>query len=152
MLRQRLNDAYKEAMKSRDTRAISTMRMVLAQLKDRDIAARPGGNSAGIGEPEILDMLHKMVKQRQESIALYKQGNRPELAQQEQEEIAVIERFMPQQLGEAEAAAAVDAALRDSGAAGMKDMGKVMGLLKERFSGRLDFAKAGALVKQRLSS
>jgi len=92
-----------------------------------------------------------MVKQRQESIALYKQGNRPELAQQEQEEIAVIERFMPQQLGEAEAAAAVDAALRDAGAAGMKDMGKVMGLLKERFSGRLDFAKAGALVKQRLN-
>ena len=136
MLRQRLTDAYKEAMKSRDARAISTMRMVLAQLKDRDIAARPGGNSAGIGEAEILDML---------------QGNRPELAQQEQEEIAVIERFMPQQLGEAEAAAAVDAALRDAGAAGMKDMGKVMGLLKERFSGRLDFAKAGALVKQRLN-
>src|SRR5262249_39985643 len=150
-LRQRLNDAYKEAMKARDARAVSTLRLVLAQLKDRDIAARPAGNTGGIGEPEIVDMLHKMVKQRQESIVLYKQGNRPELVQQEQEEIAVIERFMPQRLSESEVAAAVDAAVRESGAASMKDMGKVMGLLKERFSGRLDFAKASALVKQRLS-
>ena len=151
VLRQRLNDAYKEAMKARDARAVSTMRMVLAQLKDRDIAARPGGNSAGIGEPEIVDMLHKMVKQRQESIVLYKQGNRPELVQQEEEEIAVIERFMPKQLDEGEAAAVVEAALSETGAASLKDMGKVMALLKERFSGRLDLGKAGALVKQRLT-
>jgi hypothetical protein len=151
VLRQRLNDAYKDAMKSRDARGVSTMRMVLAQLKDRDIAARPGGNSTGIAEPEILDMLGKMVKQRQESIVLYKQGNRPELVKQEEEEIAVIERFMPKQLSEAEAGAAVDAALKETGAASLKDMGKVMALLKERFSGRLDLGKAGALVKQRLS-
>ena len=151
MLRQRLNDAYKEAMKSRDTRCVSTMRMVLAQLKDRDIAARPGGNSTGIGEPEIVDMLHKMVKQRQESIALYKQGNRPELVRQEEEEIAVIERFMPKQLDGAEATAAVEAAMSETGATTLKDMGKVMAWLKERFSGRLDFARAGALVKQRLT-
>jgi uncharacterized protein YqeY len=152
MLRQRLNDAYKKAMKARDARGVSTMRMVLAQLKDRDIAARPSGNSAGIGEPEIVDMLQKMVKQRNESIALYQQGNRPELVRQEEEEISIIERFMPKQLSEAEAAAAVEAALNESGAASLKDMGKVMGLLKERYSGRLDFTKAGALVKQRLSS
>ena len=138
-------------MKSRDARGVSTLRMMLAQLKDRDIAARPGGNSAGIGEPEIVDMLHKMVKQRHESIALYKQGNRPELVRQEEEEIAVIERFMPKQLDEAEATAAVEAALSEASAETLKDMGRVMALLKQRFSGRLDFAKAGALVKQRLT-
>jgi uncharacterized protein YqeY len=152
VLRQRLNDAYKDAMKSRDARGVSTMRMVLAGLKDRDIAARPAGNAGGIGDSEIVDMLQKMVKQRQESIALYKQGNRPELVQQEEEEIAVIERFLPKQLSEAEAAAAIDAVLAETGAASVKDMGKVMGLLKERYAGRLDPAKAGALVKQRLSA
>jgi uncharacterized protein len=151
MLRQRLNDALKEAMKARDQRAVSTLRMVLAQLKDRDIAARPAGNSAGIGEGEIEEMLLKMVKQRQESIALYKQGNRPDLVQQEEEEIAVIERFMPKQLGEAELAAAVEAAVAETGAQSIKDMGKVMAKLKERFPGRMDFAKAGQLVKQRLA-
>jgi uncharacterized protein YqeY len=151
MLRSRLTDALKEALKARDQRSVSTLRMVLAQLKDRDIAARPGGNATGIGEGEIVEMLGKMIKQRQESIVLYKQGNRPDLVQQEQEEIAVIERFLPRQLDEAETAAAIDAALAESGAESVKDMGKVMGLLKERFAGRLDFAKVGALVKQRLS-
>jgi uncharacterized protein len=151
VLRQRLNDAYKDAMKSRDARGISTMRMVLAALKDRDIAARPAGNTGGIGESEIVDMLQKMVKQRQESIALYKQGNRPELVQQEEEEIAVIERFLPKQLSETEAASAIDSVLAETKAASVKDMGKVMAMLKERYAGRLDFAKAGALVRQRLS-
>ena len=151
MLRQRLNDALKEAMKSRDLRSVSTIRLVLAQLKDRDIAARPGGNTSGIGEGEIVEMLGKMVKQRQESIVLYKQGNRPDLVQQEEEEIAIIERFMPKQLDGAESAAAIDAALAETGAQSLKDMGRVMALLKERFAGRLDFAKAGALVKQRLA-
>jgi uncharacterized protein YqeY len=151
MLRSRLTDALKEALKGRDQRSVSTLRMVLAQLKDRDIAARPGGNAAGIADGEIVEMLGKMIKQRQESIVLYKQGNRPDLVQQEREEIAVIERFLPRQLDEAETAAAIDAALAESGAQSVKDMGKVMGLLKERFAGRLDFAKVGALVKQRLS-
>ena len=151
MLRQRLNDALKEAMKARDQRSVSTLRLVLAQLKDRDIAARPAGNASGIGEGEIEEMLLKMVKQRQESIVLYKQGNRPDLVQQEEEEIAVIERFMPKQLDEAEAAAAVEAAIAETGAQSVKEMGKVMAKLKGRFAGRMDFAKAGALVKQRLS-
>jgi len=151
MLRQRLNDALKAAMKARDQRSVSTLRLVLAQLKDRDIAARPAGNASGIGEAEIEEMLLKMVKQRQESIALYKQGNRPDLVQQEEEEIAVIERFMPKQLDAAEAAAAVEAAIAETGAQSVKEMGKVMAKLKERFAGRMDFAKAGALVKQRLS-
>ena len=151
MLRQRLNDALKEAMKARDQRSVSTLRLVLAQLKDRDIAARPAGNASGIGEGEIEEMLLKMVKQRQESIVLYKQGNRPDLVQQEEEEIAVIERFMPKQLDEAAAAAAAEAAIAETGAQSIKEMGKVMAKLKERFAGRMDFAKAGALVKQRLS-
>jgi len=151
MLRQRLNDALKAAMKARDQRSVSTLRLVLAQLKDRDIAARPAGNASGIGEGEIEEMLLKMVKQRQESIVLYKQGNRPDLVQQEEEEIAVIERFMPKQLDEEEAAAAVEAAIAETGAQSVKEMGKVMAKLKERFAGRMDFAKAGALVKQRLS-
>jgi len=151
MLRQRLNDALKEAMKARDLRTVSTIRLVLAQLKDRDIAARPGGNTSGIAEGEIVEMLGKMVKQRQESIVLYKQGNRPDLVQHEEEEIAIIERFMPKQLDGEESAAAIDAALAETGAQSLKDMGRVMALLKERFAGRLDFAKAGALVKQRLA-
>ena len=151
MLRQRLNDALKEAMKARDQRSVSTLRLVLAQLKDRDIAARPAGNASGISEGEIDEMLLKMVKQRQESIVLYKQGNRPDLVQQEEEEIAVIERFMPKQLDEAEAAAAAEAAIAETGAQSIKEMGKVMAKLKERFAGRMDFAKAGALVRQRLS-
>ena len=151
MLRQRLNDALKEAMKARDQRSVSTLRMVLAQLKDRDIAARPAGNASGIGEGEIEEMLLKMVKQRQESVTLYKQGNRPDLVQQEEEEIAVIERFTPKQLDEAEAAAAVETAIAETGAQSIKEMGKVMAKLKERFAGRMDFAKAGQLVKQRLS-
>ncbi len=125
---------------------------MLAQLKDRDIAARPSGNAAGIGESEIVEMLHKMVKQRHESIVLYKQGNRPDLVRQEEEEIAVIERFMPKQLDEAETAAAIEAAIKESGAQTIKEMGKVMARLKEQFAGRMDFAKAGALVKQRLSA
>ena len=151
MLRQRLNDALKEAMKARDQRSVSTLRLVLAQLKDRDIAARPAGNASGIGEGEIEEMLLKMVKQRQESIVLYKQGNRPDLVQQEEEEIAVIERFMPKQLDEEEAAAAVEAAIAEIGAQSVKEMGKIMAKLKERFAGRMDLAKAGAVVKQRLS-
>ena len=151
MLRQRLSDSLKEAMKARDQRVVSTLRMVLAQLKDRDIAARPSGNSSGIGESEIEELLMKMVKQRQESITLYKQGNRADLVQQEEEEIAVIERFMPKQMDESEAAAAIDAVVAETGAQSVKDMGKVMAKLKERFAGRLDLSKAGALVRQRLS-
>lgn len=150
MLRQRLNDDVKTAMKARDQATTSTLRMVLATLKDRDIAARPSGNADGIDEAGIIDMLQKMVKQRKESIELYKQGGRQELVDKEQSEINVIERYMPQQLSEAEASAAVDKVIAELGASSIKDMGKVMAALKERFSGQLDFAKAGGLVKQKL--
>jgi uncharacterized protein YqeY len=152
MLRTDLNEALKTAMKARDQRAISTVRLILAALKDRDIAARPKGVTEGIGEEEIVEMLHKMVRQRRESIELYEKGGRLELAQQEQEEIEIIERFLPKQMTEAEMAEAVAAAIKETGAASIKDMGKIMGLLKQRFAGRMDFAKAGQLVKQKLAS
>jgi uncharacterized protein YqeY len=150
MLRQRLNDELKAAMKSRDQRATSTLRLILAALKDRDIAARPRGITDGVDETEIIDMLQKMVRQRQESIELYKKGNRPELVEQEQGEITMIERFLPQKMSETETAMAIESAIKELGAASIKDMGKVMAALKERYAGRMDFAKVGAQVKQKL--
>lgn len=152
MLRPALNDALKNAMKAKDQRALSTVRLILAALKDRDIAARGTGSSDPIPDSAILEMLQKMVKQRHESIDMYTKGNRPELAQQEREEIAVIESFLPKQMGEAEMSAAVDAAIAATGAAGIKDMGKVMAALKQDHAGVMDFAKAGGLVKQKLSA
>lgn len=151
MLRTELSDALKKAMKERDQRSVSTIRLILAALKDRDIAARGGGNSEGIGEPEIIEMLRKMVRQREESIALYEQGGRLELAQQEREEIGVIERYLPKQMSEAETKAAVEAAVAELGAQSLKDMGKVMGALKLNYGGRMDMAKAGQLVKAKLA-
>ncbi|TXH37234.1 MAG: GatB/YqeY domain-containing protein [Rhodospirillaceae bacterium] len=150
MLRQRLNDDLKTAMKSRDQAATSALRLVLAALKDRDIAARSRGVTDGIDEAEIVEMLQKMVKQRNESIVLYKQGNRQELADQEQGEIDIIERYLPKKMSDAESDAAVDQLVTELGAASIKDMGRVMAALKERFAGRMDFAKAGARVKQKL--
>jgi uncharacterized protein YqeY len=150
MLRPRLNDELKAAMKAKDVRAVSTLRLILAALKDRDIAARGKGNTEGIGEDEIGELLQKMVRQRHEAIALYEQGNRKDLAQQERDEIAVIERFLPRQLDETEVEAAVGAAIAAVGASSLKDMGRVMAALKERHAGQMDFAKASALVKQRL--
>lgn len=152
MLRTDLNEALKTAMKTRDLRAVSTIRLILAALKDRDIAARPKGVTEGISEEEIVEMLHKMVRQRRESIELYEKGGRLELAQQEQEEIGIIERYLPKQMSEAEMAEAVAAAIGETGASSIKDMGKIMGLLKQRFAGRMDFAKAGQLVKQKLGT
>jgi hypothetical protein len=150
MLRQRLNDALKAAMLGRDARTVSTVRLILAALKDRDIAARPRGVSDGVPEDEILQMLQSMVKQRRESIALYEQGGRLELAQQEAEEITIIERFLPTQLSEAEVAEAVGGVIASIGAQGLKDMGRVMAALKEQYAGRMDFTKASAVVKQKL--
>lgn len=150
MLRKRLSDALKAAMLGKEVRTVSTVRLILAALKDRDIAARPRGVTAGIGEDEILQMLQSMVKQRRESIALYEQGGRLELAQQEAEEITIIQRFLPAQLSEADLAAAVGEIIAEIGAAGLKDMGRTMAVLKERYAGRMDFTKASAVVKQQL--
>ncbi len=150
MLRQQLTDALKVAMLAKDARTVSTVRLILAALKDRDIAARGRGVPDGITEDEILIMLQSMVKQRRESISLYEQGGRLELAQQEADEIVIINRFMPQQLSEAEMAAAIKAVVTDLAAGGLKDMGKVMAALKERHAGQMDFAKASAMVKAQL--
>lgn len=150
-LRTQFNDSLKDAMRAKDQRAVSTIRMILAGLKDRDIAARTRGVTDGIDEAEILSMLQTLVKQRNESAGLYDQGGRPELAQQEREEIAVIERFLPKQMSEEESAAAIDAIVAELGASSIKDMGKVMAELKVRHAGQMDFAKAGGLVKARLS-
>jgi uncharacterized protein YqeY len=150
MLREAFTERLKTAMRARDARTVSTVRLILAALKDRDIAARGTGNHEGIAESEIPRLLQSMVKQRRESAALYHQGNRPELAQQEEEEIAVIESFLPQQMGGEEIAAAVKAAIAETGAAGIKDMGKVMGVLRDRHPGVIDMARAGAVVKQQL--
>jgi len=150
--RQALSDALKHAMKARDARATSTLRMVLAKLKDKDIEARVTGNSDGIDESAVLSVLQGMVKQRRESIALYQQGNRADLVQSESEEIAVIEQFLPKQLDDAAAKAAIAAVVADIGAAGIKDMGRTMAALKERYAGQMDFSRASALVKDVLTA
>jgi uncharacterized protein len=150
MLRARLSEALKTAMKAHEARAVSTLRMALSTLKNRDIAARDKGNMAGIDDGEIASMLQGMVKQRRESIVLYEQGNRPELARQEAEEIAIIEGFLPQQLSDAELEAAVKTAIAATGAANAKDMGRVMAALREKHAGQMDFAKASGAAKKLL--
>lgn len=150
MMRQRLNEALKSAMKARNERAVSTLRLILAALKDRDIAARSKGNHDGIDEAEILQMLQTMVKQREESIALYEKGGRLELAQQEQEEIDIIRGYLPKQLSDEEIARAVKEVVAELGAANLKDMGRTMAALRERYAGQMDFAKASAQIKARL--
>jgi len=152
MLRNAIPEALKTALKEQDQRAVSTVRLIMAALKDRDIAARSKGNTEGIDDDEILQMLQTMVKQRRDSIEMYEKGGRLELAEQEREEIAIIERFLPQQLGAAEVAAAVDRVIADVGAEGIKDMGKVMGALRENYAGQMDFGKASALVKEKLGA
>ena len=150
MLREAITDRMKTALRAKDTRTLSTVRLIMAALKDRDIAARSDGDRPQIPEAEILRMLQGMVKQRRESIALYQQGNRPELAQQESEEITVIESFLPQQMDDAGIEAAAKMAIAETGAAGIKDMGKVMAALRERHAGVIDLARAGATVKRLL--
>lgn len=152
MLRENLNTALKDAMRAKDARRIATLRLILAALKDRDIAARTdAADRAGIADSEILAMLQTMVRQRRESILAYQQGNRPDLVAQEQEEIAIIEGFLPKQLGDDEIAAAAKAAIAEVGAHGIKDMGKAMGVLKAKFAGQMDFGKAAAILKSQLS-
>ena len=151
MIRPRLNDALKAAMKAKEELSVSTLRLILAALKDRDIAARSKGKQDGIPDEEVLGLLQSMIKQRRESIAAYEKGGRQDLAQKEAGEIAIIEGFLPQQMSEAEMAKAIDSVIEAVAAASLKDMGKAMAALKQQFAGQMDFAKASALVKQRLS-
>ena len=151
-LRQQFTEQMKEAMKAKDTRRLSTLRLVLAALKDRDIAARTETSRELLGDDEILLLLAKMVKQREESVTAYDAGNRPELAASEREEIAIIRSFMPKQMSAEETKDASAAVIAETGAVAMKDMGKVMAVLKERYAGQMDFAKASATVKELLSA
>jgi uncharacterized protein YqeY len=150
MLREAFADRLKQAMKARDARTVSTVRLMLAALKDRDVVARGQGNVEGIAEAEIQQMLQAMIKQRRESIVLYEQGNRPDLAQQERDEIAIIESFLPRQFAEAEIEGAAAAIIAETGASGIKDMGKVMAALRARHAGVIDFGRAGAIVRRLL--
>jgi hypothetical protein len=150
MLRQAFRDRLKEAMKARDSRTVSTVRLILAGLKERDVAERGQGNPDGLSETEIQRMLQGMIKQRRESIDLYRQGNRPDLAGRENEEIAVIESFLPRQLDEGEIEAAAKAAIDETGATNVKDLGKVMAVLRERHAGVIDLGRAGAIVRRLL--
>jgi len=150
MLRDDINNALKEAMKAKDELRVSTLRLINAALKNADIEARGQGRGP-LGDEELLGLLQKMIKQRQESIELYEKGGRAELAQKEREEIAIISAYLPHQMSEEDAQAAIAGVIKDTGAAGMKDMGKVMAALKARYAGKMDFAKASTLVKAKLS-
>jgi len=149
-MREAFNAALKDAMRAGDKRRVSTVRLITSALKDRDIEARGAGRGP-LTDEEILGLLQKMVKQRQESLKIYEDNNREDLAAQEREEIAIILGFMPQQMDEAAVAAAIAEAVAATGAAGMKDMGKVMAALKEKYAGRMDFGKASAAIKAKLA-
>lgn len=151
MLRDDINNALKAAMKAQDQRRVSTLRLMNAAFKNADIEARGAGKPA-LTDDDLNGQMQKMIKQRQESAELYDKGGRPELASQEREEIAVITSFLPKQMSEDEIKAAVAAAVKDTGASSMKDMGRVMAALKERHAGKMDFAKAGGLVKAQLGT
>jgi len=151
-MKTRVNTALKNAMRARDGVRLSTLRLINAAIKDRDIAARGEGEQGGIGDADVLQILAKMVKQRQESVRAYEEGGRLELAEQERAEIAVIEEFLPRQLGPDEVDAAIGQAIRETGAEGLRDMGKVMSALKARHTGQMDFGAVGPQVKARLAS
>ena len=146
MLRQEISDAMTAAMKAQDKLRLSTLRLIMAAVKDRDIANRGAGKDP-VGDEELLGILGKMVKQREESARIYEEGNRIELAEGERAEIAIISDFLPVQMSDDEAKAACEAVIADVGASGLRDMGKVMAALKERYAGQMDFTKASALVK-----
>lgn len=150
-MRTRVNTALKDAMKAKEADRLSTLRLINAAIKDKDIALRgTDQEEAGVGDPEVLAIMGRMVKQRQESARAYEEGGRLELAEKEQSEIKIIEEFLPKQLSEDETAAAVDAAITQVGADSIRDMGKVMGVLKDKYTGQMDFGKTGPLVKARL--
>src|SRR3984893_609520 len=151
MLREDINNAVKVAMKAKDERTLSTLRMVNSTIKNADIDAR-GQGKPPLSDADLLGVLQKMIKQRQEAVELYDKGGRAELATQEREEIAVITTYLPKQMSEADVTAAISAVIAEAGAAGMKDMGKVIGVLKAKYAGHMDFGKASGLVKAALTS
>ncbi|MDX1581054.1 MAG: GatB/YqeY domain-containing protein [Alphaproteobacteria bacterium] len=151
MLRDDMNDALKDAMRARDTRKTATLRLILAAVKDRDIAAREDGKRDLVGDDEILNILQKMVRQRREAIESFEQAGRLEMAEQEAEEIRIIEEFLPRQMDDEEIETAVKQAIGEVEASSLKDMGKVMTVLRDKYAGQMEFAKASAVAKQELS-
>jgi uncharacterized protein YqeY len=150
MLRDDINNAVKDAMRAKDERNLSTLRMVNSTIKNADIEAR-GQSKPPLSDGDLLSLLQKMIKQRQESVELYDKGGRAELAAQEREEIAIITAYLPQQMSEDETKSAIAAEIAATGAAGMKDMGKVIAALKAKYAGQMDFGKASGLVKAALN-
>jgi len=148
MFRERFAGDLKEAIKARDAIRVSTLRLVIAAIKDRDIAARSEDNAEGVSDADILAILAKMIRQRQESAGVYEQAGRLDLAEQESAEIAVLRQYLPKQMSEVEVAQAVAVAIESTGACSVRDMGKVMAFLKARHTGKMDFARAGAAIKQ----
>ncbi len=151
-LRAQFNDNLKEAMKAKDARRVSTLRLILAALKDRDIASRTEDRTQGVSDEEILQLLQKMIKQRAESVTTYEGAGRVDLAEQEREEIAIIESYLPRQLSPEEVKKAASAVIAEIEAKGLKDMGRTMNELKARYAGQMDFTKASALVKELLTA
>ncbi|RBI86959.1 GatB/YqeY domain-containing protein [Rhodosalinus halophilus] len=149
-LRRRINAALKQAMKDKEGERLATLRLINAAIKDREIALRGEEGEQTVGDAEVLEILSKMVKQRNESVRAYEEGGRLDLAQAEQDEIAVIEEFLPRKLSDAEVEKAIDAAVADVGADSIRDMGKVMGVLKSKYTGQMDFGSAAAKIKARL--
>ena len=150
-MRNEISSALKQAMKDKNTDRLSTLRLISAAIKDRDIAARSDGNDASVSDEEVLAILVKMVKQRQESARVYEEGNRLDLSERELAEIIIIEEFLPRQLGEEKTNAVIAQAIAETGAKSIRDMGKVMGILKSKYTGQIDFGAAGAKVKAALT-
>ncbi|MCE9508720.1 MAG: GatB/YqeY domain-containing protein [Alphaproteobacteria bacterium] len=150
-LREKFTEDLKLAMRAKDETQVGTLRLIIAAMKDKDIAARTAESREGIKDEQILSLLQAMIKQRQESIKMFIQGNRPELADKEQSEIRVIEHYLPKQLSDDEMKNVVQQAIAATGAASIKDMGKVMAELKAKYSGQMDFSKVGGLVKDKLA-
>ena len=150
-LRNRIGAGLKEAMREKDATRLGTLRLINAAIKDQDIAARGEGRDGPVDEQAVLGILGKMVKQRQESARAYEEGGRLELAEKERAEIAIIEQFLPRQLSEAEVTAAIEAAITETGAEGLRDMGRVMAALKARYTGQMDFGAVGPAVKAKLA-
>lgn len=150
-IRTRLSTALKTAMKEKDAARLSTLRLISAAIKDRDIALRSEGNDAGVSDADVLGILEKMVKQRKESARAFDEGGRVEMAEKERAEIVVIGDFLPRQLSDDEVSKAIDAAISASGAESIRDMGKVMGALKSKYTGQIDFGAVGPRVKEKLA-
>ena len=150
-MRDEINAALKQAMKDKNSNRLSTLRLISAAIKDRDIAARSDGNDARVSDEDVLAILVKMVKQRQESARVYEEGNRLDLSERELSEIVIIEEFLPRQLSAEKTESVIAQAISDTGAESIRDMGKVMGVLKSKYTGQIDFGAAGALVKAALT-